>query len=334
MKFPLFNWSIFNRSSSASSTQTNRHTTTFGHRKSSSTHRSKSGSSHRRASRKRSITYYSPSKSRFYPTEYFPTLQRRPLAVSTDVVAAAAAAATAANKLSQNRTYLCNDQDIIVHHDVEGLPHQYSHQNKQIDPRFYTASELYRSNDSNNNNIFAQKSTVNGDYNANGIGIDANEDAIVAAANQYERYSKECVGAPSSAFVMPDSHSNGNFYVNLKCDSSRPSYHHRAVAAHQSQTPQHLTANHLNTPNSVFNNSSGTIITANHMNSLFDVPTQYANSSNATLFHHSTMPIMKRHERHRRRRVCAHPYVYTSICPFMPNLPVDTCQTASEKKIK
>lgn len=304
MKFPLFNLDIFKRSSSPSSSPTNRLQTTFGKRKTSSSHRSKSGSTHRRTSRKRIITYYSPSKSRFYPTEYFPTVQRLPSTVSTDV-AAAAAVASARDKFNHNRTYLCNDQDVTVHHDAAWLPQE--QQNKPIDPRFYTASELYEPNDSNNNNMFAQTSTINRNYNANGIVVDDHDNTIVAAAaaaavNQFDRYTEECVGASLPAFVMPNGHSNGSLYVNLKCDSVQPSFHR---TAHQSQQ-HHMTANHLNTHNSMLNtNSSGATSIAYNMNRLFDGTTKYAaNSPNVALFHHSTMPIMKKHERHRRRKVC------------------------------
>lgn len=288
MKFPLFNLDIFKRSSSPSTTPTNRLTTTFGKRKSSTSHRTKSGSSHRRTSRKRSITYYSPSKSRFYPTEYFPTLQRLPSAVSTHVA------------------------PVTVHHDATWLPQE--HQNKPIDPPFYTTGGLYEPNDSNNNSMFAQTSAMNRNYNANGIVVDDHDNAIVAAAaaaNQFDRYTEECVGASLPAFVMPNSTSNGNLFVNLKCESPQPSFHR---TAHQSQ--QHLgTANHLSTHNSMLNtNSSG----ANRMaNRLFDGTTKYAaNSSNVALFHHSTMPIMKKHERHRRRKVCVL-CVVSERCAFM-----------------
>lgn len=307
MKFPLFNLDIFKRSSSP----TNRSTKTFGKRKSSSTHRAKSGSSsHRRTSRKRSITYYSPSKSRFYPTEYFPTLQQLPsTTVSTDVATTSIRDGNAI-KLNQNRTFLCSDQDVIVHHDATWLPqhhHHQSHQNKQIDSQFYTASELYAPNDSNNNNtMFGPKSTMSRDYNANGIVVGDNDNAIVAATTHFDRYTKECVGMSSPAFVMPNSsHSNGNFYANLKFETSQqqqqqqPSFHRTAAAPpppHQSQQ-RHLTVNH-------HSNSSGAIGAINNINSLYDGTMQYTNSSNDALFHHSTMPIMKKHERHRRRKVC------------------------------
>lgn len=313
MKFPLFNLGIFKRSSAPSSTPTNRATTTIGKRKSSSSGCSKSGTTHRRTSRKRSITYYSPSKSRFYPTEYFPTLQCHQLtaAASTDVAATGVCDANAI-KLNHNRTYLCNDQDVIVHHDAAWLPHQHSHQNKQIDPQFYAASELYEPNDSNNNNVFVQKFSVNRDYNANSIAVDDN--VIVLSANQFDPCTQECMGSSSSAFIMPNSHSSGDFYVNLKCESSQqqPSFHR---TAHQPQQ-QHFPANHLNTHNtSVFNNSgSGAIRNTNNINRLFDgVTHQYANSSNAALFHHSTMPIMKKHERHRRRKVCCVRYALVLV---------------------
>lgn len=293
MKFPLFNFDIFKRST----TPTNRVTTTFGHRKHSSSHRSKSASSRRRTTRKRSITYYSPSKSRFYPTEYFPSLQRHPPAVSCD---AKKAALTATNKLNHNQTYLCSDQDFIVHHDAAWLTPQLPHQNKQIDPQFYTASELCEQKDRNNNDRFVQKSNDNRDYHAaHGIAVDDNVDAIVdAPANQYGRYTKECMGASSSMFVMPDSQTNGNFYGNFKCESlqQRPSFL-RTIPP---------TGNHVHANHGLLNNRSRGVIGA----TAFDGASQYTNSPCFPIFHHSTIPIMKKHERHRRRKVCV---VYPNV---------------------
>lgn len=293
MKFPLFNLDIFKRSSSPSSTPTNRLTTTIGKRKSSAPHRTKSGSSHRRTSRKRSITYYSPSKSRFYPTEYFPTLQRAPSTVSTHV-----APATCDAKLNHNRSYLCNDQEVGGDHNTERVCDTC---------RIRVAYSFSDVITADNNDVVqtVKTSAMNRNYNANGIVVDDHDNAIVvaaAAANQFDRYTEECVGASLPAFVMPNSTSNGNLYVNLKCESSQPSFHR---TAHQS--PQHIgTANHLSTHNSMLNtNSSGANRMANNVNRLCDGTTKYAaNSSNVALFHHSTMPIMKKHERHRRRKVC------------------------------
>lgn len=312
MKFPLFNLDIFKRSSSPS---TNRITTTFDKRKS---HRTKSsGSSHRKTPRKRSITYYSPSKSRLYPTEYFPTLQRLSSTVSTDA-------------LGHNRTYLCSDQDVIVHHDFEWLPHQQQQlpQAKQIDPRLYATADLYESNDTNNNTMFVRNSAINRDYNASGIVVG---DGDSAAANQFDRCTKECVGVPSPAFIMPNSRTNGNSYLNLKCESSQqqPSFR-RTDIGHQSHQ-QHLTGSHLST-----HGSSGAITTANNINSLFDGTTPYVNSPNVALFHHSTMPIMKKHKRPRRKKVrfvCIYGFVLLQIWPRWATLQIPVEQQSSNSPL-
>lgn len=298
MKFPPFNLDIFKRSSFASkNAPTNHATTAFGKRKTSS-HRTKSESNPRRTSRKRSITYYSPSKSRFYPTEYFPTLQHHLSTVSTDVAVSAAATAardSSAVKLNNNRTYSCNNRDVVVHHDGARFSQSQLHQNKPIDHRFYAANESYEPNDNNN----VQKTTVHRDYNRNGIVV-VDDNAIVDA-NKFNRYSKECVGVSSTAIGMPNINSNRNVYVNLECDSQRQRQQQQPFH----RTALHSTPNHLKTHDchNKYHNSSGAINATTNNISLFDDPTQYTNSSN-TLFHHSTMPIWKKHERHRRRKVC------------------------------
>lgn len=90
MKLPSLNFNFFKKPSTTKKRTT---TTTFGKRRlstSSSTHKSRRTSSGRKG-RKRSITYYAPSKSKFYPTEYFPSLQR--MATQATAVAATPIAA-------------------------------------------------------------------------------------------------------------------------------------------------------------------------------------------------------------------------------------------------
>lgn len=112
MKLPSINFNNFFKKPSTNKKRTTTTTTTFGKRRTSSTssarktHRSSSG----RKPRKRSITYYAPSKSKFYPTEYFPSLQR----VATQ--ATAVAATPIAAQFFQTNQTVSTDMDQKLSH--------------------------------------------------------------------------------------------------------------------------------------------------------------------------------------------------------------------------
>lgn len=264
MKFPKLNLDIFKRSPSSSNPTTNQQIKTNSEKRKQSHH----AKSHRRTSRKRSITYYSPSKSKFYPFEHFPTIQRRSSAASIN---GTAAYDSNINKfLNQNRTFSCADQETerwIPNHQLRI---------KQNNPQFYSASELCaRIDASNKYNMCATAR----DYNANRIAVDDLENV----PNHFDHsYMTKCSGAPTACL-----RTKGNLNVNPKCEPS----------------PQHqLTASR--TPNSN-NDIAIAYNTAANINSLCHGALQYPNSEkNTVLFQHSSLPIIKKHARHRHRKVC------------------------------
>lgn len=117
MKLPSINFNNFFKKPSTNKKRTTATTTTFGKRRTSSTsstrktHRSSSG----RKARKRSITYYAPSKSKFYPTEYFPSLQR----VATQATAVAATP-VAAQLFQTNQTVSTEMNQKLSHFPSNG----------------------------------------------------------------------------------------------------------------------------------------------------------------------------------------------------------------------
>lgn len=320
MKLPTFGLNIFKKP-----TKKKRIITTFGKRggsASSSTRKSRRPSSSRKPTRKRSssITYYAPSKSKFYPTEHFPSLQRAarhaaslsttPLTVrphpsdeqlhtvSTD------RDAKLNNYLSPNgtfrsytakQTYLCDNDygDIILHQPpawyMQSKPQQNSYQPESIANDLRTSngtqSKFYANApiDSNANVVYDDNGLANGTYGR----------AI---------YPKEFMqGVP-----MPTFHTATFADSNIKYNTTVGSTELHRQSQHN-LLPSNVTTAYNNTAfSSANNNTTNTKCLPNAINNFCtayqpnanQLSTNYLTSS----IYNAALPFKKKSDRHHRRR--------------------------------
>lgn len=309
MKLPSFSLGFFKKP-----TKKKRTITTFGKRgsnASSSSHKTRRSSSNRKT-RKRSITYYAPSKSKFYPTEHFPTLQRvarqatavsatplvypseQRIAVSTDIDSKLNSYQTTNGTATHRshtakQTYLCDNDygDIVLHQPpawyMQSKPHQNYHQTETI------ASDLLGPN----NNCIQNKLYSHAPIDANGnVLYDDN-----CLSNSYGRstYSKECVqGVPIPLTVksIPLNDSNIKYGPVGIHNLHRQSQHNLL--------PSNVTTAYNNTVFSSINNSTNAKCLPNNINNSCSV-SQLASFS-APIFN-ASFPFKKKSDRHRRRKV-------------------------------
>lgn len=295
MKLPSLNFNIFKKSS----TKKKRITTNFGKRRSStasSTHKNRRSSSGRKI-RKRSITYYAPSKSKFYPTEHFPSLQRMathattvatsPLAVhlfqpdhmqttvSTEFDSKLCSTGTLRTQTARH-TYLCDDN-----REFHTVPDSYM-QTKNIDClRYQTQLPI----DDHDSNTQFQKSidpngnfVYDGNYRLNFLNNNNNNNN----ASYYQSHPKECSqGVPSQSML----NAAANAYIDvseLQKQSQQNYLPTNLISAYNSRTMKSI--KHL--PNNV-----------NHL-------TAFQSPTNSTQMNQSTnFGGFKKLDRHRRRKV-------------------------------
>lgn len=312
MKLPTFSLSFFKKP-----TKKKRIITTFGKRDSSasSSSRKTRRTPSNRKSRKRSITYYAPSKSKFYPTEHFPSLQHTtgqttavvttPLAhqsypseeghtVSTDFdpkLNNYLSTIGTPRSYTSKQTYLCDNDygDIILHQPpawyMQSKPHQISYQTENI-------TNLRGSN----NNCVQTKLHSNAPIDTNGN--------LLFDENPYGRstYMKECVqGVPiSSTTVNAIPFNDSNIKYNTS-ELHRQSQHNLL--------PSSVTTAYNNTAFSSINNSTNAKCLPNNINNFCAAYQSNANqlSINSQFFSSSisnaTIPFKKKSDRHRRRKV-------------------------------
>lgn len=314
MKLPTFSLNIFKKPN-----KKKRIITTFGKRgstASSSTPRKSRRSSSNRKSRKRSITYYAPSKSKFYPIEHFPSLQRAvrrasliattPLAprsyqqiedrqtVSTDVEPKLNAYPSANGTLrsyAPKQTYLCDNEygDIILHQPpawyMQSKPHQDCYQ-----------TEIHPNDLRGPNTISMQNkpfSTGSVDPNGNLLYGDNNR-----LNNTYaSTYSKECIqGVPISSMVNAIPLNDSNIKYDMT-ELHRQSQHNLL--------PSSVTTAYNNT---IFNSANS----VHSKNNIHNFCTAYQTNSNQLItnpqsmglsMYSATLPSKKKPDRQRHRKV-------------------------------
>lgn len=339
MRLPTFNLNFFKKTKPPKK----RITTTFGKRRSSSTsstRKSRRSSSGRKTSRKRSITYYSPSKSKFYPTEYFPSLQRvaaqatvaatppasnrsrnveRNLTVSTDANDATAkinnnyVPASVLYSHTAKHTYLCDDDErnVVLHEQpFSSLKSTQSMRSRHAQDVIHyqtQTNDLYELSHKKPNRI-----------------IDANGNVIVTddAANRSHNlmnnghaylstYSKECKQGVS-ALTMPSTISINSIPYT---DANNKQNVEQQRQSHNNLLPSNLTAMNCaytavypthNTAAKYLNNNSNAVnlcSVSNACPSLATATTQQLNPSFLSFHGATTIPMTKKSERHRRRKV-------------------------------
>lgn len=316
MKLPTFSFSFFKKP-----TKKKRIITTFGKRGSSasSSSRKTRRSSSNRKSRKRSITYYAPSKSKFYPTEHFPSMQRTagqstavatiPLthqsypseeghAVSTDIDAKLNSYLSTTGTLRSHtakQTYLCDNDygDIILHQPpawyMQSKPHQVDYHNETI-------TNLRGSNIKS----VPSKLYSNAPIDSNGnLLYDDNR-----LNNSYGRatYAKECVQGvsfPSTTVnTIPFNESNIKYNTSEVHKQSQ-----------RNLLPSSVTTAYNNTAFSSVNTSTNAKYLPNNINNLcaayqsnaHQLPIN-AQRLSSPIFN-ATIPLKKKSDRHRRRKV-------------------------------
>lgn len=313
MKLPTFSLNIFKKP-----TKKKRIVTTFGKRgstASSSTRKSRRASSSQKP-RKRSITYYAPSKSKFYPIEHFPTLQRAvrrasllaaatPLAsrsyqteerhaASTDVESKLNTYPSASGTLrsyAAKQTYLCDNEygDIILHQPpawyMQSKPHQDCYQTDTM-PNDLRGPNTIPMQNKPFSNAFV-------DSNGN-LMYDDNR-----LSNTYaSTYPKECMqGVPISSMVNAIPLND----PNIKYDTSEL---HRKTQ--HNLLPSSVTTAYNNT---VFNSANQTN-SKNHINNL--CASSYQSNANQLItnsqymgssMYRANLPSKKKSDRHRHRKV-------------------------------
>lgn len=311
MKLPTFSLNIFKKP-----TKKKRIITTFGKRGSSaslSTRKSHHPSSGRKT-RKRSITYYAPSKSKFYPSEHFP-LQRaehrtsavatkpltirsypteEPCTISTDIDS------KLINLLPSNeiertakQTYLCDNDygDIILHQPPAWYMQSKPHQN-------YYQTEIV-TNCLSGSNAIQNKPYTNAAIDSNGNSLYYHN----AHNNMYARatYQKECAqGVPIPSMVNAIPFNDSNIIYN-STELHRQSQHNLL--------PSSVTTAYNNTAFASRNNSRNTKCLPNNNNRFCTAYQSNENqlSTNSRYFvspiYNLTQPIKKKSDRHRRRKV-------------------------------
>lgn len=322
MKLPAFNLNFFKKSKS-----TKKRVTNFGSSKrrssaaSVSTRKSRrsSTSGRHKSSRKRSITYYSPSKSKFYPTEYFPSLQRiatqvtaaaTPLAANlfhrTDTIQTASIDATDASNFSPpgtirsytKQTYLCDDDQKIVIHEQPFQSHDtttWYMQSRQPQDiiRYQPTNDMLDVNTK-------QPSTF---IDANG-NVSTNNSYTLSNGNAYlstTTYPKECKqGVPASMpYAMTVNTLNSIPYID---PTIKLSAEQQSRQSQHNLLPSNLTA--MNSYNAVY--PTHTMHSAKNFsvsNATSTMP--HTNPSFMSFHGATTIPMAKKSERHhRRRKVC------------------------------
>lgn len=320
MKLPTFSLNIFKRP-----TKKKRIITTFGKRgssSSSSARKSRRSSSTTRKPRKRSITYYAPSKSKFYPTEHFPSLQQAarqaasvattPLAVrsystelphtvSTDNDAKLTSYVTSNGTLrsyAAKQTYLCDNEygDIILHQP----------------PAWYMQSkQSQQGNYQTNNNIrdvpnFTQYQSK---FYSNAGAIDSNGNLLyddTCENNTYGRaiYSKECMkGVPSSIPSMVNTIPLNDSNIKYKTSELHRQSQHNLL-------PSSVTTAYNNTVFSSSNNTINAKYLPNTINTFYNAYQTNANQLSSINLscanspnYNAILPFKKKSDRHRRRKV-------------------------------
>lgn len=302
MKLPTFSLGFFKKP-----TKKKRTITTFGKRgsnASSSTHKTRRSSSNRK-SRKRSITYYAPSKSKFYPTEHFPSLQRvarqatavstTPLAypleernaVSTDIDAKLnnyLATNGTLRSYTAKQTYLCDNDygDIVLHQPpawyMQSKPHHNYHQTETI------AGDLVGSN----SNSVQNKLYSNAPIDANGNVL--YDDNCLSNTIGRSTYPKECVqGVPIPLTVN-----------SIPLNDSNIKYGELHRQSQHNLLPSNVTTAYNNTVFSSVNSSTNAKCLPNNINNSYSA-SQLA-SLTSPIFN-ASFPFKKKSDRHRRRKV-------------------------------
>lgn len=317
MKLPTFNLNFFKKP-----TKKKRIVTTFGKRgssASSSTRKNRRSSSSRKP-RKRSITYYAPSKSKFYPTEHFPSLQRStrqvtststtplaPRSYSTEERAAVSiesngklntsipSAAGTFRSYTAKQTYLCDNEygDIVLHQPpawyMQSKPQQNTYQSEQSITNSDVRGEYTQ------NKLFANASI---DSNGNLLYVDNCLNTAYTST-----YSKECAqGVPIQSMVnaIPFNESNIKYNTtelrrqsqhNLLPSSMTTAYNNGVFSSVNSTNAKCL-------PNHINNNKCSVAYQTN--------ANQFAPNVQASLnvpIYSGMMPFKKKSDRHRRRKV-------------------------------
>lgn len=323
MKLPTFSLSIFKKP-----TKKKRIITTFGKRgssASSSTRKSRRPSSSRKTTRKRSITYYAPSK--FYPTEHFPSLQRVARQVATVATTPLAVRSYPSDEQSHTvstdidgklngylspsgtfrsyiakQTYLCDNDygDIILHQPpawyMQSKPHQNGYHTETM------VNDLRASN-INSNPIQTNKLYSNTPVDSNGNMV-YDDNCLNNTYGHATSYSKECVqGVPISSMLHTAPPLNDS---NIKYNTTEL---HRQTQ--HNLLPSNVTTAYNNTVFTSANNSTtNTKCLPNNINNNFCTAYQTnANqlSTNSHFFtspiYNTALPFKKKSDRHRRRKV-------------------------------
>lgn len=326
MKLPTFSLNFFKKP-----VKKKRTITTFGKRgssASSSTRKSRRSSSGRK-SRKRSITYYAPSKSKFYPTEHFPSLQHAtrqattvattPLAprsyppqekpvASTDIdaklnIGYPTSVSGTLRSYTAKQTYLCDNDygDIILHQPpawyMQSKPQPKTYQTDQTTTT--TGNDLRIVNHEYTPNKCVSNALI--DSNGNLVYSDNGPNN-----NTYtSTYMKECVqGVPIQSMVNAIPYDNPTNIKYNATDLRRQSQHNLL--------PVNVTTAYNN--NGVFSlvNSTNAKCLPNHINSSSKLCAAYqSNAHQLTANVHGTslpiysamVPFKKKSDRHRRRKV-------------------------------
>lgn len=316
MKLPTLNLNFFKKQTKK------RVSTNFGKRRSSnssSTHRNRRSTSGRKP-RKRSITYYAPSKSKFYPTEYFPSIQRiatqaaaiattpvvssrfsqkdEPQTVSIDTNDSKSNYYPSLRSHTSKQTYLCDQNDhhhdLVLHQPPAWYMQSKAKQQKQhSNDIFYQTNDLYEMNnnkqysnaaiDTNGNVVLNERCHLN---NGNGNNN-----------NTYFQTKEFIQGVPSSQPMINTINSYNDTHLK-----------------HNITELQHETQYNLS-PSSIINAYSNPI-SLNRVNSM-----KYLQSNTSNLYaisnayqapqlnqsflsaYGSALTATKKLERHRRRKV-------------------------------
>lgn len=316
MKLPIFNLNLFKRLP----TSNTRSTTTFNKQRSTS-RKSKGSSSSGRKSRKRSITYYSPSKSKLYPSEYFPSLQGfSPLQQQqqhTPMVNATVSTQIDTAKLNNipvvhghaKQTYLCgNEKDIILHQEPSTwLQQQNQQQHLPVEQRFCTNDHYEMNNNDILKSVGERKPVLNYDLSANIESVMVNQNSNNNSNNTNVcQCLRECVGVSSLAMpsTIPLNHSNANYLANsnLKHQTQQHQYQQQQQYPQQHQPFNSHQSNVIATYNSNINNVKG-----NHNGGKWFTNNNSLHNSDAINhilpFYVATKPVMKKIDRHRRKKV-------------------------------
>lgn len=325
MKLPTFSLNFFKKP-----TKKKRIITTFGKRDSSassSTRKSRRSSSGRK-SRKRSITYYAPSKSKFYPTEHFPSLQRAARQVTTVATTPLAPlpprsyplevkpvasiesdaklnngfpSATGTHRsYTAKQTYLCDNDygDIVLHQPPAWYMQSKARQNSyQIDQTTVTNNGLRGSNTEYTPNKLFSNAPI--DSNGNLL----YDDNCLNNAYTSSMYPKECAqGVPIQSMVNAIPFDDSNIKYN-STELRRQSQHNLL--------PSSVTTAYNNTVFSSVNSTNAKCLPNNINNNKFSVAYQTnANQFTPNAVHGLSLPIYsgmvpfkKKSDRHRRRKV-------------------------------